>query len=507
MDETIGAKGGKNDRRRRMKITKYQLDKLLEFDEIDRKKKKEERIKKKKELERLIRRNDLITFIKIAPIIIFGNVYNTLKNDTPEKKILREYERAKKEDYLSNPYKESKDIFGGVVIIIKEGSTYKIIDTKYQEDEHRFLNIEERLNQKLEYKVKIENFKETKLISDEDKKIISELTPNEIVDKYDDRIKQVKKQLDKLVEEYNSIIDEKENLENIDDIDIMIQKIDELTERLRVIKQQEQELNTNIKFVGENDKDIVLEKDEISFDIDTDIEYEIDETIEELTVLKEDLEEEKELSIEKKETNTDKKEPNIDEYNKRQDSFEEINANMLMFLEEQEHLIKRMNEKLSQDINYQDKLNVRFETISESTQRTLETARTRMNGNGPFALRALSAISTMTLGMARNVLFPHTRTEITRTAIIEDFSKEIENGMSEIENAISSIDKNITEIDDMASEIEELYPDYKEAAELVSNLRNLQSDLKSKKEFLEESEKIEENLYQQNNEKVLKKHN
>lgn len=500
MDETIGAKGGKNDRRRRMKITKYQLDKLLEFDEEDRKKKKEERIKKKKELERLIRRNDLITFIKIAPIIIFGNIYQTLKNDTPEKKILREYERAKKEDYLSNPYKESKDIFGGVVVVIKEGSTYKIIDSKYPIDEHRFLNIEERLNQKLEYKVKIESFKETKLISEEDKKIISSLSPNELIDRYDERIKQVKKQLEKLVEEYNNIIDEKENIENIDDIDLMIQKVDELTDRLKELKEQEKNLNTNIEFVGEEEKDILLEGEEISYDIDTEIEYEIDEAIKELDVLKEDLEEEKKLS-------TEKEELNIDEYNKRQDSFEEINASMLMFLEEQEQLIKRMNEKLSQDINYQDKLNVRFETISESTQRTLETARTRMNGNGPFALRALSAISTMTLGMARNVLFPHTKTELTKTAIIEDYSKEIENGMSEIENAISSIDKNITEIDDMASELEELYPNYREATDLISNLRNLQSDLKSKKESLIESEKVEENLYQQNNEKILKKHN
>ena len=75
MDETIGAKAGRNDRRRRMKITAYQLKKLLEYDEEELKKKKEEKKKKSKELERLLRRRDFITFIKISPIIIFGNIF------------------------------------------------------------------------------------------------------------------------------------------------------------------------------------------------------------------------------------------------------------------------------------------------------------------------------------------------------------------------------------------------------------------------------------------------
>ena len=47
-------------------------------DEEQLNKKKEEKKKKKKELERLLRRRDFITFIKISPIIIFGNVLNEL---------------------------------------------------------------------------------------------------------------------------------------------------------------------------------------------------------------------------------------------------------------------------------------------------------------------------------------------------------------------------------------------------------------------------------------------
>ena len=178
---------------------------------------------------------------------------------------------------------------------------------------------------------------------------------------------------------------------------------------------------------------------------------------------------------------------------------------MLMFLNDQEKLIKDMQEKLSKSINYEDKLNIRFETINESTQRTIEAARNKMNGNGPFALRAISAISTMTLGMTKNILFPRMTTEITKQAVIEDFSKEIESGIDEIESAIGSINKNVNDIDDIISEIEELYPHYKEVDEVLSNLSNLKSELQDKKESLQESKQLEQQLYDKNNQKILKK--
>jgi len=496
MDETIGVKGGRNDRRRRLKMTTLELKRILEIDEEDRKKRKEEKLKKKKELERILRRNDIIAFIKISPLILIGNIIEK----SPERKILREYEKAKKEDYLSNYYKESKDIYGGVVIVIKEGSEYKIIDSKYEEDNNRFLSIQERLNEKLEYKVKIETLKETKSISEEDKKIIEKLTTKDIIDKFDNRALKIKKELENILDEYIKITGEKDSLENIESIDddleldLMIEKTILIKEELKKLKKREEKLNSGLEFIDEKE-DTLLEGNKYTLELDAEAIFDIDESIKEIEDIEKKLETKKE----------DKKDINISKYEKKKMSIEEINSNMLMLLIEQEKLIKDMEKKLSKSTNYQDKLNIRFETINESTQRTIEAARNRMNGNGPFALRALSAISTMTLGMTRNILFPRMTTEITKEAIIEDFGKEIESGIDEIESAIGYIDKNVNDIDSIINEIEELYPHYKEVDEIINNLSKLRTELESKKTSLHQSQKIEEELYKKNSEKILKK--
>lgn len=503
MDETIGAKGGRNDRRRRLKITTAQLQKLLEYDEEDRKKRKEEKEKKKKELERLIRRNDIITFIKISPLILLGNLMQEFSKDTPERKILREYERAKKEDYLSNPYKEAKNIYGGIVIVIKEGNTYKIIDSKYTEDEHRFLNIQERLNERLEYKVKIENLKETKSISDEDKKILETLTTKDVIDKYDNRLVKVKKELEDILEEYSKVIgtkDEMPNIEDIEDIEeleIIRGKTIVIKEELKKLKEREEKLSSGLEFVDEKE-DLALEGSKYKLEVDAEAILDIEESIKEVEEIEKNIDKQQE-KIKNGET------INIDKYEEKEADIQEINSEMLMVLNAQEKLIKEMEEKISSSINYQDKVNIRFETINESTQRTMEAARQRMSGNGPFALRAISALSTMTLGMTRNILFPRMTTEVTKEAIIEDFSREIEEGMGEIENAIGSIDKNISDIDKITPEIEEAYPNYREAEELINNLENLKSELNSKKDALVKSSQKEAELYEKNNAKVLVK--
>ena len=68
MDETIGAKGGKNDRRRSLIIKKNRKKKLIE----DR---KENEIK---ELERKVRKQQRYTLIKALPIAIGGEIVRTI---------------------------------------------------------------------------------------------------------------------------------------------------------------------------------------------------------------------------------------------------------------------------------------------------------------------------------------------------------------------------------------------------------------------------------------------
>ena len=68
MDETIGVKGGKQDRRRTLRITKEKKRKLQEFEE-------QEEIK---ELERKVKKRQLYTLVKALPIALGGGFIKTI---------------------------------------------------------------------------------------------------------------------------------------------------------------------------------------------------------------------------------------------------------------------------------------------------------------------------------------------------------------------------------------------------------------------------------------------
>ena len=86
MDETIGAKGGYNDRRRMLKISKLQKEKL--------EKRQEE--KEIKELEKKVKKQQLYTLIKTLPIAIGGGTFKILYDvGTGKKDIDKQYEYSK----------------------------------------------------------------------------------------------------------------------------------------------------------------------------------------------------------------------------------------------------------------------------------------------------------------------------------------------------------------------------------------------------------------------------
>ena len=68
MDETIGAKGGYNDRRRTLIITNKQKEKLKE----------KQQEKELKELEEKVKKQQIYTLIKSLPIAIGGGTFKIL---------------------------------------------------------------------------------------------------------------------------------------------------------------------------------------------------------------------------------------------------------------------------------------------------------------------------------------------------------------------------------------------------------------------------------------------
>ena len=104
MNETIGVKGGKNDRRRSLLITKNQKLKLEEYQ-------KQQKEKEIIELEKKVKIQQRITFFKTLPIVTIGQVYNVLTSDKEKEKELalkEAIDRIEKENAFSE--RETKEI-------------------------------------------------------------------------------------------------------------------------------------------------------------------------------------------------------------------------------------------------------------------------------------------------------------------------------------------------------------------------------------------------------------
>ena len=97
MDETIGVKGGRNDRLRQMRITKKQKEKL----------KREQEDEETKDLEKQVRRLQLLTFLGVVPVVTLGKAVETFTEDE-NKKRLRALNDTKEKIIQSEAFSEQE---------------------------------------------------------------------------------------------------------------------------------------------------------------------------------------------------------------------------------------------------------------------------------------------------------------------------------------------------------------------------------------------------------------
>ena len=107
MDETIGVKGGHNDFRRTLTITKDKKEKLKRYQE-------EQELK---ELEKKVKHQQRYTLIKTLPIVIVGQLFNEISNNKPNKEIKKEKFILVDNEEIKEEPKTRK-----VIIVLKDGT-------------------------------------------------------------------------------------------------------------------------------------------------------------------------------------------------------------------------------------------------------------------------------------------------------------------------------------------------------------------------------------------------
>ena len=520
MNETIGAKAGKNDIRRRLIITKKEQQKLKIF-------KEKVQDKKLEELKRKIKKQQIITFIKTLPIITIGQIYESLteNNSKKQEQKLKEaislleqenmfdqkeldliIEAIKNKNILSleeellsklGISKESHKQVGKIDLTEFKTTEKKAILSDNTETIH--LNIEKQQ-------------KEQTNLSNKNSTIINyefnKLKNHKIIDEYEEKLKEIRFDLRNLTFEYNLLSSSVDNLSKPKECRELLNK---LTEIINKIEQLKQRIDiTNINNYDHNYLTNLVEEylerfnnNKLIDDIkDSELYIMISKKLEELNSKKEFLQDK--IENKKKELALD--ESYFNEIKLSYFNYEKLNKELLNFQVVQDEILNDIQNKIKTAASIKEKTEIQIISMNRLSKRLLTILSASMLIPGVRSAKGISTMTATYLYFMRNIMRPKTITKKYKVLQVEDYSKEIENSIEELEKASSfikktskQVSKTIKDYEKQFSEYIDILPEYKE---LLVNLKKIKEELLEKEYELKKIKEEQEKNLEKNNSKV-----
>lgn len=528
MDETIGVKGGRQDRKRMLVISK------------NRKKKLEQESEEIKELEKKVKKQQVYTFIKALPIAIGGEIIKTIyETATGKKKKDKEEENSKwrikeydadispktpQESRLEELKKQKKKTIvtptGEIITIyIKSPEENKQIEEKQYKD----LNITPESKNKVEKEVPkkfifsgvdvVENEEQktstNNEISDNYQEKIGKIKSRKIVEEYEKKLKEIRYDLRQTIYEYNVLVDQEEAIVVKKDVEIILEELSDLIEKIEDLKSRLEIENLDkydenyIMYLIEGYFEDFKNKKVISEIKESPIYIMISEKLDELDKKKDSLkgrlEEKKEELIEKDEAFEDLK--------NKYYSINQLNEELIEFQKKQEVIQKQIEEKVANATTITEKVEYQFRGINEQTKELLKLMSFQMFLPGPRFAKGLIAAAAAHMFFINNILNPNMESKTYKVITVKDYSDEIKNSINQIDSTISSLGNTISQIDKIISQLKNEYSDYfgvvKECDEMLSNLQKIKRDLKEKEFEMQKIKEKQQKELEKNNAKVL----
>lgn len=517
MDETIGVKGGHNDFRRTLTITKDKKEKLKRYQE-------EQELK---ELEKKVKHQQRYTLIKTLPIVIVGQLFNEISNNKPNKEIKKEKFILVDNEEIKEQPKTRK-----VIIVLKDGTKQIInvpINIEIKEEiiskEKEIIDIvpiKEEVIEESKEKFKIEKqeyipIKETSIneefkdLTEDQKNKLQRLQARKIIDVYEKQLKDIRYELRNLIIDYNLLVDEEENIIKskeeeriLDKLNEIIEKIEELKEKIRIEnldKYDDNYIYTLVEgYLSEfKDKKIIKEiKDSPLYVL-------ISEKLDEFDKRKDKFK----SQVEDKKEELDKKEERLEELREKYFKIEKISDNLNEFYKEQEMILREIQDKISKSTTVTERVKVQVETMDRQTTRLLRRLSLMMLIPGKKGAKALAMMTMTYASMAKRMINPRTITTKYKEVEVKDYSTDIENSIKEISNVQIDINKSRKEIEELIKKIKEEFSDYigviPECDSLLSNLEKVKSNIKEKEYEVEQIKLKQEKELERNNSKLLER--
>lgn len=548
-----GQKGGLNDRRRVIKLRKKEIERLKELNEEETLKKtlKEKETKELLKIIPLVIIKVLIDNTKTNKIVnINRKKDNKSKKDDKNKEIKQEETEElpqqkketikpidsisiedKKEDFIKvekidEKKKESTLIenilLQGILILEDKPKIIKVEKIKDLEEEKKDNKIEEIKEETFEEEIKSENKEQKEEISlskvdkkqEEIDKKIERLSSNKIVEKYEEKLMDIRHDLRNLIFEYNMIVDRNNKLETkeeaeklLDSLNKLIKKIDELKKKLEIPDNDKYD-ETYLYAIAEEYMKEFSNNKPIKEIKSSQLYIDISEKVKELDKAKNKLK--KTLDNNKKTLGIN--EAKVEKLKSNYDKMSDFDKKMNDFTSSAEKELKDIEDKVKNSVDIKREMEYRIVKANKMSKLLV----------GLMAIESLiptnrSAKRTALLATAGayvlNRMLNRRKVKVKEkvTVSVKDYSKRIEKDLDKIEEVQKNLSKNTDELDKIISLLEN---DYKktvsansEYKELLINLKIIKSNLQEKEYDLKKINSDTQKTLNENNHKVMKYNN
>ena len=510
MDETIGVKGGHNDRRRTIIITKKNKEKLEQYEE-------ERYIK---ELEKKVKKQQKISLIKTIPIAIAGKTFTVLYDTQNGKRIDKEVEGSKLRieeydgDFTTKPIRsfdtsDKREEFPRERRIIVDKATGKktIIYVPVNDNNKNILD--DILSEEAE--TIVSTFDNEIKLTDNHNKALEDLKTRKIIEQYEKELKEVRYELRMLVSEYNVLSKEADNLvlkkdaeELLDKLSSVIDKIETLKQKIKIEDLDKYDGNYIYTLVEGYLKEF-KNNNVISEIKDSPLYVMISTKIEELDSKKDELD----SKVSKKKDSLAIKEEKFEELMNRYYNIDKLNNELLDFQNDQDRLLKELKEKVANAISVTDKVRVEFEFMNIQNRRLRNMLTLGLMFPGASMAKGMAASTAAYLYFMKNIMKPKAVTKKYKVITVTDYSSEIKSSIYALDDANKLLNKTCNQIDKMIDQIDSEFKDYydvvPECRTTINDLLRIKSQLREKEYEMEKLKEQQEKVLESNNAKVLKR--
>ena len=550
MDETIGVKGGANDRRRTMIISRNQKKKLKQYEE-------EREIA---ELEKKVKKKQFYTLIKTLPIVIGGGTIQTLhdvatgkRRDIDENELrLKEYDgdvsKYTKEEfeekrrrkiittptgekivvYIETPIEEKKkkhieyvpvDIkeMRDVPISLKEEPKKEKISKVSKKEEKKKTTTGPKVGIG-EEQVELEEFIDKELstvdfsnLSQSAQETLGKLKSRKIVEEYEKQLKDIRYELRKVIYEYNVLVEDSEEVVLSKDAEIILDRLSEIIDKIEELKKKikidslEQYDDNYVYTLIEgylsdfHDKKLVEEIE------DSPLYVMLEEKLEELDKKRGNFSK----KVEDKKEKLEEREIDFEEMKKKYSSLNQLNNQLLEFQYDQNRLLKEIQERVRNSLTESERVKEEVVGMTRQSRRLLRLLSLQMFLPGPKAAKGASAAAAAYLYFMKNVIKPNTKTTRYKVIMVQDYHDQIKSSIDSINDAIRLLGKTTIQIDKMIRDIKNEFGDYigkvPECDELLNNLKKIKREMEEKEYEMNRIKREQELELEKNDAKVKKR--